>query len=95
MTKLNKYAATIKDVIKISKNSNMIPHIEHQSFKYISVSFDHKMLFHISTSSTDLSNREALDYSNELKNAADICKQLNKCYLEDRDDHIISQLKHI
>jgi len=95
MTKLNKYAATIKDTIKISKNSLLIPHIEYQNFKYISVSFDHKMLFHISTSEIDLNAHDAKHYANELKNASEICKQLNKYYLEDRDKHILSQLKYI
>jgi hypothetical protein len=95
-TKLEKYAENIKQYIKISKSKNagIIPHIEHQSFKFISVSFDHKQMFHISTSGTDLTPKGAIEYANELEIASGICKELNKCYAEDRNAHIIEQLKH-
>lgn len=97
LTKLQKYANNIKSVIKITnlKGSSIIPHIEQQNFKFISISYDHRMLFHISTSGTDLTHKGAMEYSHELEKAAEICRELNKCYLEDRDAHIIAQLAHI
>lgn len=97
LSNLQKYANNIKDVIKITnlKGTSIIPHIEHQNFKFISVSFDHKMMFHISTSGTDLTHNGAFEYAQELEKAAGMCRELNKCYLRDKAAHTIEQLKHM
>jgi hypothetical protein len=97
MSKLEKYTSNIREHMKIvvNRHAGMLPSIEHQSFKFIKVSFDHKMLFHISTSGTDLTARGAIEYAKELEIASNICKDLNKCYKEDREKHMLDQLKHM